>query len=191
LACCLAKAIIRLCPCEGMSYPTERFREVQRMRSWWFLILTFLLAGLAWWGMVQQLILGEPWGNNPASDEAMLAIFVIMGIGLPLFLLNIRMTTVVSDSLQIRFFPFSFRPRTIPPEEIVSHSVVRYRPLADYGGYGIRGLPSDRAYNVSGDRGVKLILRNGNAIMIGSQRAEELNMALDIMLRSASLSGGR
>lgn len=165
----------------------ESFREVQFMRRWWFVLLALLPAALVWWGAIQQLWFGTPWGNNPASDELMVFLLLIFGIAFPVFLLNIRMTTTVSDRISIRFSPFMLRPRTISPREIVLHQALQYRPIADYGGWGIKGFASDRVYNVYGDRGVKVTLENGNKVMIGSQRAEELNMAIGSLVRRQNI----
>jgi hypothetical protein len=49
-------------------------------------------------------------------------------------------------------------------------------------GVGRRGLGSNRAYNVSGSQGVRLHLRSGDAVVIGSQRSQELALAIDTRL---------
>jgi hypothetical protein len=60
--------------------------------------------------------------------------------------------------------------------EIVSWDARTYRPILEYGGWGIRYSPFGKgwAYNISGNQGVQLELMNGKRILIGSQRAEEL-----------------
>ncbi len=57
-----------------------------------------------------------------------------------------------------------------------------YKPLREYGGWGIRGLANHRAYNVSGSQGVELTLRDGRRILIGSQKAQELALAIQSQL---------
>jgi hypothetical protein len=42
----------------------------------------------------------------------------------------------------------------------------------------LRGWGARKAYNVSGNRGVELTLQDGSTIMIGSQRADELEWAI-------------
>ena len=50
-----------------------------------------------------------------------------------------------------------------------------YRPIADYGGWGIRaGRDGERVLNARGNRGVRLELADGTRLLIGSQRPEEL-----------------
>jgi hypothetical protein len=166
-----------------MTSAAESFREVQYLRTWWFLLLILIPTAVVWWGAVQQLWFGMPWGNNPGSDEMMWFLLLIFGVAFPLFMLTIKMTTTVSDAIRIRFSPFMLRPRVISPRDIAGHQSVQYRPIAEYGGWGIKGTRSDRAYNVWGDRGVKIALTDGNKVMIGSQRPDELNMAINNMVR--------
>ena len=62
--------------------------------------------------------------------------------------------------------------------------VVSYRPLADYGGWGIRsGRDGERVLNARGNRGVRLDLADGSRLLIGSQRPEALALALERALR--------
>ena len=68
-----------------------------------------------------------------------------------------------------------------PPQDVLSYRVLQYRPIVYYGGWGIKGKSSDRAYSVHGDRGVKIALTDGNQIMIGSQRPGDIKLALDAL----------
>jgi hypothetical protein len=60
--------------------------------------------------------------------------------------------------------------------------VQTYRPIRDYGGWGIRYGRGGKAYNVSGNRGVMLELSDGQKLLIGSQRPEELANAINLAL---------
>jgi hypothetical protein len=85
--------------------------------------------------------------------------------------------TVVSGAVRIRFFPLM--TRTIEKSAIAGIEARTYRPIREYGGWGIRfGLGGRRAYSISGNRGVELTLMDGKKVMIGSQRADELATVL-------------
>jgi hypothetical protein len=74
---------------------------------------------------------------------------------------------------------FGFLYRTsIPTSDIRLAEAVQYRPVRDYGGWGIRGLGRRRALNMRGDRGVLLTRQDGSTLLIGSQRPRELLTAL-------------
>jgi len=104
----------------------------------------------------------------------------IVGPGIMLFTLGFTylfyslklITEVRNDGLYIRFFPLSHR--IIPFENIKYCEVRTYRPIKEYGGWGIRYGRKGKAYNVSGNRGVQLKLSEGKPLLIGSQKPEEL-----------------
>jgi hypothetical protein len=155
-----------------------RFREVQRFRQWWIWLLVYGIAIFSWYGFIQQIILGQPFGSNPAPDWAMWLIWVLFGIGFPLFFHTVKLeVTVLEDCVQIRYVPLA--SRRIPFQEIERFVVRTYSPIREFGGWGLRwGGRNRRAYNVSGNRGVELTLRDGGRVMLGSQRPEELDQAL-------------
>lgn len=155
-----------------------RFREEQKFRQRWFWLLIGFVVALQWWGFVQQIVRGEPWGNQPAPDWMMILIWLLFGIGLPFFFLYMKLTvTVTDDAIDIRYRPLT--RRTIPLSDVAHAEARTYAPLREFGGWGIRGgMGGKRAYNVSGDRGVELVLSDGRKVMIGSQRADDLAQAI-------------
>ena len=100
-----------------------------------------------------------------------------------LSLLNIKLITKVRyDGLYTRFFPFP--GSKIPLADLVSYKAITYSPIKDYGGWGYRVslLKKTKAYNVSGNEGVKLEYSNGKHILIGSQKAKKLEKAIKELL---------
>jgi len=155
------------------------FREVQRMRQPWPWIVALAIAGLIVWALVQQFGYGKPFGTNPLSDTGLIIVSVIFGLGLPLFLLSLSLTTEVRiDGLYYRYFPFNLSFRRLGPEDIREFEVRTYSPVREYGGWGMRWGRGGMAYSVWGNRGVDLVLFDGRRKLIGSQRPEELAQAL-------------
>jgi len=154
------------------------FSEEQRFGQWWVWVLVFAVAVVEWLGFIIQIILGRPFGNNPAPDWVVWLLLILVGILLPWFFLSCRLTTKVRiDRIEVRFRPF--RARVIPMREVKSYAVREYRPIAEYGGWGIRwSAKHGMAYNVSGNRGVQLVLTDEKRVLIGSKRPEELAAAL-------------
>ncbi len=86
------------------------------------------------------------------------------------------------DALVVHFFPL--RRRVVPYAAIRRCAAVTYRPIVEYGGWGIRwGGPRKWAYNVRGDRGVLLELADGGTLLVGSQRPGELARAIGLRLQ--------
>ena len=88
----------------------------------------------------------------------------------------LHMTTEVTPT-EVRVW-FGWVPiyrRVVLITSIQRYHVVEYRPIIDYGGWGIRtGRDGERVLNARGNRGVRLELADGSKLLIGSQRSEEL-----------------
>lgn len=158
------------------------FHEEQRFRQWW------LWAIIAVTSIVAPLMTGLDWLRADSPERAGEAawgfgISAAVGGALLLLFLSLRLTTELRrKELFIRFFPLHWRGKTIPLKEIASCEARVYRPLLEYGGWGIRWGISGKAYNVSGKQGVQLVLKDGKRLLIGSQRAEELSEAIHDLL---------
>lgn len=163
----------------------DTFLEVQLFRKTWVLALvlpiSLLLIILFGYGMIKQLILGQPWGNRPLPDSALAIIgplWILFGIGLAFLFYSAKLITEVrKDRLYIRFFPFTHHE--IAFEDIRHCEVQTYSPIREFGGWGIRYGRRAKAYNVSGNRGVQLELADGKRFLIGSGRPEELARAIE------------
>ena len=64
------------------------------------------------------------------------------------------------------------------------HYVHTYDPIGEYGGWGIKYGKMGKAYNVSGNRGVQLEFADRKSILIGSQKPEQLDSAIEQYLKN-------
>ena len=155
------------------------FREVQWMRRvWWVMLVIAGIALLAWYSFCQQIVLGRPVGTNPGPDWAVWLMALVFGLGFPAFFATMRLVVEVrEDHVYIRYVPLL--KRRIPLAEIARCLARTYRPIVDYGGWGIKGWGRQSiAYSISGNQGVELELVDGRRVMIGSRRAKDLAAAL-------------
>lgn len=160
------------------------YQEVQQFRQPWFWIIILPISALFLYGMIKQLLFGIPFGSNPGSDIFLLIFGIVFGLLLPFLFYRARLITEVrQNGIYVRFFPFHFSFQKIAFDELKGHQVLTYRPIKEYGGWGIRYGSKGKAYNVSGNRGVQLELRSGQRILIGSQQPEELAQAIDQALK--------
>jgi hypothetical protein len=165
------------------------FREEQRFHQWWVWVLIIVPTGLSWWPFVQQVIQGQPVGQNPGPDWLIWIVWILIGLGLPvLFGLICLIVEVTGEAVLIRFRPFM--RRAIPLSDIAQAEARTYNAVKEYGGWGVKGWSKAKmAYNVSGKRGVELTLTDGRSVMLGSKRADELAAAIQGRLRRPRSAG--
>lgn len=97
-----------------------------------------------------------------------------------MLLYSLRLETEVrADGIYLKMWPLHRSVRRVPWSEIERYEPTQYSPLQEFGGWGIRWTPGKLAYNVSGDRGVRIERTTGRVVLVGSQRPEELVRAID------------
>jgi hypothetical protein len=162
------------------------FSEVQRFRQVWVVILVGFIAVLSWAFLVGLLL-----NPDPSSTVIVIVVFVIFGVIFPVWFLAIKLEIRVEGPLlSFRMFPLHLRWREVPAGEIASAEAVTYRPIVEYGGWGIRVGGRGWAYNVSGNRGVFIRKKTGTGFLLGSQRPEELAGAVRRAMETAAAAHG-
>jgi hypothetical protein len=142
------------------------FREVQRFRQLW------LWALLAFVCVVSVVSIGP-------VGLAVAGVVVV-------FMWSLRLETEVrEDGVYLKLAPLHRSFQHVAWDAIESVESVRYRPLLEYGGWGIRWRPGKLAYNVSGSRGVRLGRPDDRELLVGSQRPDELATAIRNAIRDA------
>jgi len=155
------------------------FREVQQNNQWWLWAVVLIPCAVVAYGAVLQLVFGKPWGDRPMSDAG-LSLLVVFLCAVIVWLYKVRLVTEVRAEGVSTQFEWLWRPRLVPLATIHSYQVITYRPIADYGGWGLRyGFKGGMAYTSSGTRGVQLEFDDGERLLIGSQRPEELARAIE------------
>lgn len=104
----------------------------------------------------------------------LICILPVLLIMVLFFLMNLK-TTIDAKGIHIQFFPFIRNPKVFLWNDIKKIELTKYQPMVEYGGYGIRGLGDDKAYNIQGDIGLKLYFKDGKKTMIGTQKPDEIN----------------
>ena len=148
---------------------TVLFRETQMLAPGWLFPAMAALFSVI--GLVAVLFFREP-----LRLEGFLETTLFL-VAPPLFVLLFRLvrmdTEIDEEGIHVRFAPFvrkSFLFR-----EIVNLHIRKYRPLVEYGGWGIKGWKrSNRAYTLKGNQGLQLELANSDRVLIGTCKPEEL-----------------
>ena len=93
-------------------------------------------------------------------------------------------TEVNEQGFFYQFFPIHFSYHKISFEEIESVKAIDYKPIKDYGGWGIKFGFKAKSYTTSGNQGVMLKLKGGKNLLFGSQKNKELEKILKFYLRA-------
>ena len=160
--------------------------EVQQFRQPWLWVLLIIVEAGCLAALIPLIMRAQSSGEMPVGLVIVLITMLTTGPALLLLFLLLKMETRVDDEgITISFQPFS--KRQISLQDIEQCEARQYRPIREYGGWGLRWGWNGWAYNVRGNLGVQLVLTGNRRVMIGSQRAEEL--AATINSRRKSLSG--
>lgn len=154
------------------------FTEKQRFNQWWIWVILLSVNAVMIYGLVQQIIFKKPFGDNPASDGGIIFGAFMCSLILAVFLSFRLETRIYKGGIAVRFFPLQLKTRYFAFEDIASMEIRQYKPIMEYGGWGIRGFGSNRALNVRGKVGLQLIFKNGQKLLIGTQKSEELENVL-------------
>lgn len=143
-----------------------RFHEIQRFRQPWLWALLVVVVAA-------PVVAGSPLG-------------AVVGGVVALFVWTLRLTTEVrDDALYLKFTPLHRSYRRVPWDAVESVEAVRYRPIREYGGWGIRFGRGTVAYNVSGSEGVRLNRPGQRELLVGSQQPYDLARAIRDAMRNA------
>jgi hypothetical protein len=156
-------------------YQQVLFEEEQRLPGWVFWLSVV--------GMVIPIILIGCGLFLTAKDKFPIAGIVVIFLVIlfePVLLWIFKLHTQVrEDGLYVRLFPVMPWFKKIRFDEIKEFHAREYKPISEYGGWGIKWGKGGKAYNMQGNKGVQLVLENGKKILIGSQRADELAEAIE------------
>lgn len=156
-----------------------RYYEVQRFNRILNSLIIGILLFISWYSFYIQIVTGIPFGNNPAPDFAVILIAAVFGILFPAFFIVLKLEISVDDRhLRFRIYPVHIRFRETALSEISAAEEVKFRPIMEYGGWGIRFRRNIRAYTMRGNEGVMLTLADSRQILLGSQNTGMLLKAI-------------
>lgn len=155
------------------------FREVQKFSenriARWSAVVT-VLVGLA----VALTTAAAIVSSGVALDSTLIGAAVLVPLIAAATLLVVfgRMTTEVTPhALRVRVWPLT-RQHSFEYASMRACSPRRYRPIREFGGWGVRIARTGKAYNVTGNLGVQLVFRDGKRLLLGTQRPEALATAI-------------
>lgn len=153
------------------------FKEQQRFTQTWLIVLLIVSV------IPAVVIIAKEYveGKMTVSDFLMTLLLIIFAT---CFIFFFKLKTRIDEKgIYFRFFPFHFKDKFYPWQDIRKAYVRTYDPISEYGGWGLKGgffwnKKKGVAYNVSGDIGIQLELKNGKKVLIGTNRKSEAEYVL-------------
>lgn len=143
------------------------FEEKQRFNQWW-LFAIFALVLFVLIGGIYENSEGFRSFENPG-----LILSFFAGIFPMVFILLLRLDTRIDqEGITTKFYPMGFSRKFFPWEKIDMVYVRKYSPIAEYGGWGIRGIRRRKAYNVAGNIGIQIVTPDNKTFLIGTQQPD-------------------
>lgn len=146
----------------------------QRYTQWWVWSILIGILGISMYDIFKQLYLGETFGSRPMADFGLI-VFGGLALGLIIIFRVIRLRTEINkDKIRIEFFPFLIK--SIIWEEVEAINTITYGFI---GGWGlIPYSPYGKVYNIKGNKGLLIDLKNGRKLLVGSQKEPEMRVIL-------------
>lgn len=163
------------------------FEEVQYLSQFRFIfaVLIFIEGIMAWtlWQLIHEQIYKPDQVNTTDTIIGFIAICIGFVLITHLAFFTRLITQVTKKGLFVRYIPFHFWTKEIDLKNIKHIEAKQYRPIIEYGGWGIRLGWKKKAYNVYGNKGVEIIFKNDHKLLIGSQHPNELADAIQSILK--------
>ncbi len=145
------------------------FIEKQKFTQWWLWLPFGGLAIFAICAIVQQLVLKRTVGDNPMTDGGIIG-FTLFVIGITYFIYSIELRTRIDENgIHLHFYPFfksSYLWTSIMKVDFILYGFV---------GFGIRIVGRHgTVYNIKGNRGMAIQLKDGSKFLIGTQESEKI-----------------
>lgn len=136
------------------------------------------------YGNIMQFVYNQPFGDNPVTDNGLILLTVLILLLLIVsayLLFGSRLVIEINHSgINYNFHPFFKKTKHIPKESIKTHEVRKYKPIMEYGGWGIKkGIKGKGdAFNISGNIGLQIELKDGKRVLFGTQRPDAIKRAM-------------
>lgn len=153
------------------------FHEKQRFGKW-LLMLVFLPA-------VISAVVVFRFVETGKDPEGFIGLGIALLVGVFMVFIALE-TSLTAEGITVRFFPFIRKKTVFLLEEIASVEVITYKPIREYGGWGLRVGKNGVAYSVSGKQGVlitfkepkKLVFGKHKTLLLGTQQPDAWRLAL-------------
>lgn len=158
------------------------FQEKQKFTQWWLWIILLTPTLFIIYKIFESVLSNNNDGSENitifsiAPFESGLALFILFFILLSMYFMTMS-TAIDAEKIVVRHLYFV--KKVWYWNEIESAEIITY----GFVGYGIRiSLKHGTVYNVKGNKGLFIKLKNGKKRLIGTQKSEELDRMVQSIL---------
>ncbi|MFA5298546.1 MAG: hypothetical protein WC389_10125 [Lutibacter sp.] len=147
---------------------------------------TWLFIGLAIAFIAVSLPIIKDWniifqGSFPEILNDLKGFLVILFVVLLFNFFKLK-TRIDEKGIYYQYLPFHFSYRFLPWNSVVKCYVRNYNAVLEYGGWGLKfsfRKSNGKSFSVKGNLGLQIALLNGENILIGTQKKEEIQRTID------------
>jgi hypothetical protein len=155
-----------------------QFSEVQHFRgnTLWTTLL-FLPVVIFLGVLIYQLSTGKLLGDRPMSNTSLIIITSCMLVPIIWAERTVKLTTIIDDEkISYGWNMPTAELNEIKFGDIQEWSVIKYT----FVGYGFRlSIKYGSVHNLSGNKGLQIITKSGDKVLIGTHREEELKSVIE------------
>ncbi|MEM9391301.1 MAG: hypothetical protein AAGA02_12550 [Bacteroidota bacterium] len=153
------------------------FTEQQKM-NWWWMLARLLFMNLMIIGIFTCLGYAMIDSHLGLSLISTLGLFTVIGLSVTVVSAKLE-TRIDKRGIQYRFIPIIRTWRTVDFEDLKKLYIRKYSPFR-YGGWGyFADGEENKVLNARGNIGLQLVFKNNKKLLIGTQKAPELQKLLD------------
>ncbi len=152
------------------------YKETQKINQWWMQVLLLGIAALPIWTFFKLHGSGQPY-EEVLLSSGFLTACILPALVILLFLLLTLTTEVTAEGIRVKYFPLW--GTRIAWDEVRSAEIIQY----GFVGYGIRlSFEYGVVYNAKGNKGLQILKKSGDKVLIGTQHPDDLNSAVQKFL---------
>lgn len=158
------------------------FNETQRFNQWWL----WLILGVSTLAVITKPIVTwvqSDFKNNAVFETGFWIGCITLFLVILLFMFMKLSVTIDEKGIKYQFFPIHLKPKLLAWQEIDKIGTRTYKPLVEYGGWGYRWGMGGKALNVKGNKGIQIKLKNGDSLLIGTQKKEEAKTVINTYIK--------
>jgi hypothetical protein len=165
------------------------FTERQYQPLWWIRVPLIIICVIFISLSVLQIAFNKPLWDNPMDNEMLIFITIFVILFSVLFFVSYLKTHINEEGVYIRYFPFQLKYKYYSWESIESAQVIRYNPIKEFGGWGIKTsifrfknfrftYNKNVCYTIYGNKALELSIKGGKRVVIGTQLPNILDETL-------------